>query len=87
MHQREKWLYFTQWYSEVSNEGEEEVCGDVAQLVNTSDCHAIDAGLIPRCGKGFFSQSQLSVQTLLRLSLHPHVQTHAFTSVCTLMIL
>ena len=38
--------------------------GEVAQLVRTSDRHAADAGSIPRCGKGFFSQSQLSVQTL-----------------------
>ena len=30
------------------------------------DRHAADAGSIPRCGKGFFSPSQLSVQTLLR---------------------
>ena len=40
--------------------------GDVAQLVRASDRHAADAGSNPRCGKGFFSQSQLSVQTLLR---------------------
>ena len=32
----------------------------------TSDRHAADAVSIPRCGKGFFSQSQLSVQTLLK---------------------
>ena len=38
--------------------------GDVAQLVRASDRHVADAGLIPRCGKGFISQSQLSVQTL-----------------------
>ena len=44
---------------------------DVAQLVRASDRHAADAGSIPRCGKGFFSQSQLSVQTLLRVSVHP----------------
>ena len=31
-----------------------------------SDWHPADAGLIPRCGKGFFSLNQLSVQTLLR---------------------
>ena len=39
--------------------------GGVAQLVRASDRHAADAGSIPRCGKGFFSQSQLSVQTFL----------------------
>ena len=41
---------------------------NVAQLVRASDRHAAGAGSIPRCGKGFFSQSQLSVQTLLRCS-------------------
>ena len=45
--------------------------GDVAQLVRASDRHAADAGSIPLCGKGFFSQSQLSVQTLSRVSVHP----------------
>ena len=29
-----------------------------------SDRHTAEAGSIPRCGKGFFSQGQLSVQTL-----------------------
>ena len=53
------------------------LCGDVAQLVRASDRHAADAGSIPRCGKGFFSQSQLSVHTLLRVSVHPCVQLHA----------
>ena len=60
--------------------------GDVAQLVRASDWHADDAGSIPQCGKGFFSQSQLSVQTLLRCSYSPRVQSHAFPSVCTLKI-
>ena len=36
-----------------------------------SDWHAAEAGSIPRCGKGFFPPSQLSVQTLLHVSLHP----------------
>ena len=31
---------------------------------SASDRHAAEAGSIPRCGKGFFSQSQLAVQTL-----------------------
>ena len=63
--------------------------GDVAQLVRAADRHAADAGSIPRCGKGFFSQSQPSVQTLLRVSVsvHPSVQTHELTSVRTLKIL
>ena len=52
-----------------------------------SDRHAADAGSIPRCGKGFFSQSQLSVQTRsLTVSVHPRAQSHAFTSVRTLKI-
>ena len=62
-------------------------CGDVAQLVRAWDRHADDAGSIPRCGKGFFSQSPLSVQTLLLVSVHPCVQSHALTSVRTLKIL
>ena len=45
--------------------------GGVAQLVRASDRHAADAGSIPRCGKGCFSQSQLSVQTLLRCPYIP----------------
>ena len=51
--------------------------GDVVQLVRASDRHAADAGSIPWCGKGFFSQSQLSVQTLLHVSVHPRLQSHA----------
>ena len=47
--------------------GEGRLFGDVAQLVRASDRHAADAGSTLRCGKKFFfSQSQLSVQTLLR---------------------
>ena len=45
--------------------------GDVAHLVRASDQHAADAGLIPRCGMGFLSQSQLSVQTLLQCPCTP----------------
>ena len=51
-----------------------------------SDRHATDAGSIPRCGKGFFSQSQLPVQTLLRFPYSPRVQSHALTSVRALKI-
>ena len=51
-----------------------------------SDRHVSDAGLIPQCGKGFFSQSQLSVETLM-VSIHPCVQSHTFTSVYMLKIL
>ena len=60
--------------------------GDVAQLVRAADRHAADAGSIPRCGKGFFSQSQLSVQTPLRCPYTP-VQSLTLTSVSTLKIL
>ena len=45
-----------------------------------------DAGSSPRCSKGFFSQSQLSVQTVLLCPYSPRVQSHASTSVCTLTI-
>ena len=45
--------------------------GDVAQLDRASDRHTADAGSIPQCGKGFFSQGQLPVQTLLRVSVTP----------------
>ena len=60
---------------------------DVAQLVTASDRHATDVGSIPRCGKGFFSKSQLSVQTLLRVSVDPRVQSHTLTSERTLKTL
>ena len=36
-----------------------------------SDRHAADAGSIPRCGKGFFSHRQLSVQTLYDVRTPP----------------
>ena len=45
-----------------------------------SDRHAADADSIPQCGKGFSSQSQLSVQTL-SVSVHPGVQSYALTHV------
>ena len=43
-----------------------------------------DAGSSPRCGKGFFSQCQLSVQTLLRCPYSPCVLSYASASVQTL---
>ena len=61
--------------------------GDVVQLFRALDCHAADAGLIPWCGKGFFSQSQLSVQTLSWCPYTPRVQLYALTPVCSLKIL
>ena len=51
-----------------------------------SDQHAADAGSIPRCGEVFFSQSQISVQTLT-VSVHRNMQSHAFTAARTLKIL
>ena len=38
-------------------------------------------GSIPRCGKGFFSQSQLSVQTLLRCP-YISVCNHVHKDIC-----
>ena len=49
-------------------------------LGRASNWHAADAGLIPRCGKGFFSQSQLSVQALLRCPYTPCAI--AFINIC-----
>ena len=46
-----------------------------------SDQHAVDTGPIPQSGKGFFSADSLTV------SVHPRVQSHAFTSVGMLKIL
>ena len=43
-----------------------------------------ESGLSPRCRKGFFSQSQRTVQTLIRCPYSPCVQLHASTPVCTL---
>ena len=61
--------------------------GEVAHLVRASDRHTADAGSISQCGRGFFSQCQLSVQTFLRVLVHPRVQLHALASVHTLKIL
>ena len=48
--------------------------------------HSTGAGWSPRCGKEFFSQSYLPVQTLLRCPYSPRVQSHAAASVHTLKI-
>ena len=49
---------------------------DVAQLVMHQVWHAVDKCRTPKCGKGFFSHSQLSVQMLPQLqhlySTHVH---------------
>ena len=64
-----------------------EIYGDVAQFVEGRTGTPAEAVSIPRCGKGFFSHSQLSVQTLLRVSARSLVQSHALTSTRTLKIL
>ena len=48
-----------------------------------SSRHAAEAGSILRYDKGFISQSQLWVQTLLRCPFSPCVQSHALTSMPT----
>ena len=39
--------------------------GDVAELVRASDWHVVDAGSIPRCGKGFFFYRRVYFQCVL----------------------
>ena len=56
---------------------------ECSSVGRTSDWHAAESGLIPQFGKGFFSQSQLSVQILLQCPYSHRVQSHALTSVCT----
>ena len=62
----------------------------IAQLVErpTKKPGAVntDAGSSPRRGKGFFSQSQLPVQTVLRCPCSPRAQSLASTSRRTLNI-
>ena len=48
---------------------------------SASDRHATETDSTPRCRKGFFSMSQLSVQTLLRCPYNIRVQPHAIQSV------
>ena len=62
------------------------VGGGCSSVGRASDQNVADAGSIPRCGKGFFSRSQLSVQTLLRCPYTTCEQSHAFTSMRTLKI-
>ena len=51
-----------------------------------SDPHAAEAGSTPWCDKGFFSYSQLSVQTLVLCPYSPCIKLHALTAVCMLEI-
>ena len=59
--------------------------GDTAQLVGRRTGTPLTQVQF-RCGKGFFSQSQLSVQIPLRCPYNTRVQSHALTSVRTLKI-
>ena len=58
-----------------------------SSVTGASDRYAAEAGSIPRCGKGFLSQSQVSTADSLTMSVHPRVQPHALTSVRTFKIL
>ena len=59
---------------------------DVAQLVERRTGMPLSKVQFPGAARDF-SPSQLSVQTLLRVSVHPCEQSHAFTYVRTLKIL
>ena len=59
--------------------------GGCSSVGRASDRHAADARSTARCGKGFFSQSAFSADSLT-VSIYPRVQSHAFTSVRTLKI-
>ena len=62
----------------------------IAKLLEslTENPGAILTGSSPECGKRFFSQSQLSVWTLLRCQqlYSPHVQLHTSTEALTIKI-
>ena len=60
---------------------------DIALLIEHRKRHTADASSIPRCGNGFLSQSQLSVQTLFRCPHPPVRNRNAITSVRTIKIL
>ena len=59
--------------------------GDVAQLVERRTGTPLTPVRFPGAARDF-SPSQLSVQTLLRVSVHPRVQPQALTSERTLKI-
>ena len=56
------------------------------QLVERGTGTPLTQVRFPGAARDFFSQGQLSVQTLT-VSVRPRVQSHALTSVCTLKIL
>ena len=59
---------------------------DVAQLVRASDRHAADAGSIPQLRQGIFLPESTFSADSFTVSVYPHVQSHASTSVRTLKI-
>ena len=64
-----------------------EEVGDVAQLVERRTGTPLRQVGFPGAERGFCPRGQLSVQTLLTVSVHPRVQPHALTAVRTLKIL
>ena len=75
---------YHKWLLSLQNLGaKERGCSSVGRAWNQ---HAAEAGSIPWCTTGFFSPSQLSEQTHFWRPYNPRVQSHALTSVCTLMI-
>ena len=64
------------------NDEHEKTMRGCSSVGRASDRHAAGAGSILRCGKGFFSQSQLSMQTLLQCpSIQPQC-TFACSIIC-----
>ena len=55
--------------------------GGVAQLVERRTGTLLATGSIPGVARNFFSQSQLSAQTLFTVSIHSRVQSNALTPV------
>ena len=49
------------------------VDSSVGRALDPSARHSTGAGLVPRCSKGFFTASQLSVQTVLQCLHNPYV--------------
>ena len=59
--------------------------GDVAQFLERQTGTPLTQVRLPGAARDF-SPGQLSVRTLLRVSVHPRAQSHALTSVRTLKI-
>ena len=78
--------YYIQWEIWQLLAGQYPKTQGCSSVGRASNWHTAEAGSIPQCGKGLFSQSQLSVQILLQCPDNPYVQTHALTSVHTLKI-